>query len=85
MLMTLPITKRQNAMIALLRQLGVGWHSRNDLATVKGVARLSPVDIEALDELAARGFIVERQLAPGPRDHVFQMKYRIKGDESTES
>lgn len=81
MLMTPPITKRQNAIVELLRGLGPGWHSRNDLAAAKGVIRLSPVDIEALDELAVRGFIVERQLQPGPRESVFQWHYRLKGGE----
>ena len=79
--MTPPITRRQSAMIVLLKQLGPGWHSRNEIATAKGVVRLNPVDIEALDELAIRGFIVERELQPGPREAVFQWHYRLKDDQ----
>lgn len=80
MFMAPPITKRQNAMVDLLRKLGPGWHSRGAMAAARGIQRLSPLDVEALDELAVRGFIVERSLEPRRAgEAVSRWVYRLKG------
>ena len=87
MLMAPPITRRQSELIALLKQLGPGWHTRTEIAAAKGAPnRMSPVDIEALDELAARSFIVERSLEPRRTgEAVSRWVYRLKDDQGDDN
>lgn len=81
MLMVSPIQRRQTALIEVLRTMGDGWFSRGDIAAAMGKNRLNPSELDALDDLAIRGDIIERRLGEAAIPNVNQWQYRIKGGE----
>lgn len=83
--MVSPMTRYQAALIEALRILGEGWHTRNDIARALSKTRLHPGELLALDDMATRGSIVERQMEPRREgEAVFHWTYRIKGGEDAD-
>jgi hypothetical protein len=73
-----PLDEKARRMLSALEALGPGWHSRAELAAHLGKTKLNPVDIIALDTLAALGRI-DRRMQPMPgRPQVNQTEYRIE-------
>jgi hypothetical protein len=73
-----PLDDKARRMLAALKALGKGWHSRADVAAQIGKNRLNPVEIVALDMLASAGQI-DRAMKPKPdMPQVNQWVYRSK-------
>jgi hypothetical protein len=60
-----PLDDKARRMLVALQALGPGWHSRADIAVQIGKPRLNPVEIVALDMLAA-AHKIDRAMLPKP-------------------
>jgi hypothetical protein len=72
-----PLQGRTQDILAALKDMGPGWHSRADLAAHFSKNRLNPVEVAALDYLVAVG-LIESELHPTSTQHINQWVYRIK-------
>jgi hypothetical protein len=66
----------ERELIAALKALGPGFHTRQDIATITHKKQMDAVSRGVLDDMAARG-IVLRENRPGKRPGANQYHYRL--------
>lgn len=74
---TLTVKDRESKLMDAIRDLGPGWHDRNELADKLGKARLNPADIVTLDMMVERG-LLDKGLAQTEMLNVSRWQYRAK-------
>ncbi len=70
------LLEQQRAIVAALRDLGPGWHSRADIAEKLGQNRLNIKQVALLDLLAEQGALQRQSMQPTPGSSAYV--YRVK-------
>ena len=71
------LSAKAREIVAALRALGSGWHSRADLAGQLGKKKLNPAEVAILDLLVAEGRI-EASLKSTSLPHISSWLYRVQ-------